>query len=79
MIDFSKAKVGDRVRYIGHLGAKAENGRIKEIPHHTKTSVRVVYHCAGEWDNFMNYTSAMTPIDLLYNGWVEEVDFFEVW
>jgi hypothetical protein len=69
MIDIAKARIGDRVRYIGYLGAKAENGRIKEIPEGQYTSVRVVYHCAGEWRNFMNYTSVLTDIVYLYDGW----------
>jgi hypothetical protein len=40
---------------------------VKEIP--DIHNVRVVYHCAGEWDNFKNYTSALTPIDYLHKGW----------
>lgn len=71
MIDYNKAQVGDRVHYIGHLGGIPENGRIKEIPSHTRDSVRVVYNCANEWDKFMNYTSALTPIDCLFDGWTD--------
>ena len=69
MIDISTLKVGDRVNYIGHEGATPENGMVKEIPNHTNTEVRVVYYCAGEWDNFMNYTSQLTPINKLELGW----------
>ncbi len=69
MIDISTLKVGDRVNHIGHEGATPENGMVKEIPEHTNTEVRVVYHCAGEWDNFMNYTSQLTPINKLELGW----------
>jgi hypothetical protein len=42
---------------------------VKEIPDHTNKHIRVVYNCAGEWDNFMNYTSQLTPIDKLKMGW----------
>jgi hypothetical protein len=61
-----------------------ENGVVKEIPDHTNISeldldlwhvyakglIRVVFNCAGEWDNFKNYTSQLTPIDKLAMGWV---------
>jgi len=46
-----------------------ENGMVKEVPDHTNTSVRVVYNCAGDWDNFMNYTSALTHLSNLRLGW----------
>jgi hypothetical protein len=42
---------------------------VKEIPEHTNIEVRVVFHCAGEWDNFMDYTSQLTPISNLEIGW----------
>ena len=64
MIDTEKVKVGDRVRYINH---GASNGIVKEVTDHEY--IRVVYHCGGDWDNFMNYTGAMTAVrDLIY-GW----------
>ena len=72
MMDIAKLKVGDRVHYIPYEGCDKsiyENGIVKEIPEHTNTEVRVVYHCAGEWDNFMNYTSQLTPITKLEIGW----------
>ncbi len=34
-----------------------ETGRIKSF---TTRYVFVVYHCAGEWDNFADYTAAST-------------------
>ena len=61
--------VGDSVTYVPDHG-KQEHGVVKEIPEHTKDSVRVVYHCNGEWHNFRNYTSAMTPLDKLKKGWL---------
>jgi hypothetical protein len=71
MMDIAKMKVGDKVHYQPpHYGEeKWENGMIKEIPSHTNSSVRVVYNCAGDWDNFMNYTSALTNIKDLESGW----------
>lgn len=72
MLDIAQLKIGDKVHYIGFKGSKPENGRVKEIPENEIHNVRVVYHCAGEWDNFMNYTSALTPIDRLHKGWNHE-------
>ena len=71
IIDSSKLIVGDKVHYQpDHYGPqKWENGIIKEIPDHTLTSVRVVFNCAGDWDNFMNYTSALTDLKDLFEGW----------
>lgn len=72
MIDFFKAKVGDKVCYLpDHYRTEGrwENGIIKEIPTHTNKEVRVVFNCAGEWDNFMNYTSQLTPVKDLHKGW----------
>lgn len=72
MIDIAKLKIGDRVHYIPFEGcdeSQYENGLVKEIPNHTNTEVRVVYSCGGDWDNFMNYTSALTPISKMGMGW----------
>lgn len=77
MIDIAKAKVGDKVHYIGFKNGPAENGRIKEIPDGQFKAVRVVYHCAGEWDNFMNYTSQLTDVSDLYPGWTHEPEVEE--
>ena len=72
MIDIANLKIGDRVHYIPFEGcdpSQYENGVVKEIPEHTNTAIRVVYHCGGEWDNFMNYTSQLTNINQLKLGW----------
>jgi hypothetical protein len=72
MIDISKLKVGDKVCYQPEhykLDGRYENGMVKEIPEHTNTSIRVVYNCAGNWDNFKDYTSALTDIRDLIIGW----------
>jgi hypothetical protein len=72
MIDISKIKIGDRVSYRPFKGCDPsliENGMVKEIPDHTNDSIRVVFNCAGEWNNFADYTSQLTSIDQLEIGW----------
>ncbi len=71
MIDISKLKIGQKVHYQPkHFKEDIwENGMVKEIPDHTNLAVRVVYNCGGDWDNFMNYTSALTNIDALHIDW----------
>lgn len=70
-LDQAKLKIGDKVCYQPeHYGPdRWENGMIKEIPEHTTKMVRVVYNCAGNWDNFQNYTSALTDLSDLKLGW----------
>lgn len=70
-MDISKLKIGDKVYYQPSHYEKDEweNGMVKEIPDHTTTAIRVVYNCAGDWDNFKNYTAAMTSITDLKLGW----------
>lgn len=72
MIDISKLKVGDKVCYQPEHYRKDEyeNGMVKEIPDHTNTSIRVVYNCNGDWDNFKDYTSALTDLVDLDLGWL---------
>ena len=71
MIDIAKLKIGDKVYYQpAHYGEDQwENGMVKEIPDHTNQSIRVVYNCGGDWDNFKNYTSALTNLRDLKLGW----------
>ena len=70
-IDIAKLRIGDKVYYQPHYFGedKWENGIVKEIPEFTTTSVRVVYNCAGDWDNYKDYTSALTNITDLKLGW----------
>ena len=70
-IDIAKLRVGDKVYYQPpYYGEdKWENGIVKEIPEFTTTSVRVVYNCAGDWNNYKDYTSALTNITDLKLGW----------
>lgn len=67
MIDITRLKVGDKVRDVSFRGE--ENGIVKEIRPERKDVVLVVYHCAGEWENFMDYTGASTKISDLKMGW----------
>jgi len=70
-MDRAALRVGDKVHYQPeHYGPdKWDNGIIKEVPDHSPDSVRVVYNCAGDWENFMNYTSALTNLRDLKMGW----------
>jgi len=71
MINIATIKIGDKVCYQpDHYNKdKYENGMVKEIPNHTNIAIRVVYNCGGQWDNFKNYTSALTNIRDLKLGW----------
>lgn len=70
-MDINKLRVGDKVCYqpSHYEEDEWENGMIKEIPSHTNEAVRVVYNCAGNWDRFMEYTSALTNLRDLKMGW----------
>ena len=65
-------KIGLKVHYkpTHFKDDEFEKGVIKEIPEWTTDSVRVVYNCAGNWKEYMNYTSALTNITDLRLGWV---------
>ena len=72
MIDIATVSIGQRVHYKPeHYKAddKFENGIVKEIPEHTNTEIRVVYNCAGDWENYKEYTSQLTPVKHLFTGW----------
>lgn len=79
MIDLANIRVGDKVHYQPeHYGKDEwENGIVKEVPDFATdptsavgyNCIRVVFNCAGEWDNFMNYTSALTRLNDLKLGW----------
>ena len=56
--------VGEKVHYVNH---GCSNGIVKEVTDHEY--VRVVFNCGGDWENFQNYTGAMTPVRNLYRGW----------
>jgi hypothetical protein len=60
--------VGDRVHYEPTYKAP-ENGIVKSIPEEG-LSVFVVYNCDGDWNNYQNYTGALTDVRYLKPGWV---------
>ena len=45
----------------------SENGIVKEVI--STTQVRVVYNCNYDWNNYKDYTSALTHIRNLTVGW----------
>ena len=67
----SELSVGQKVHYQpDHYGKeKWENGIIKEIRQGTDRGVWVVYNCAGNWDRYEDYTSALTNLRDLKLGW----------
>ena len=69
MVDIASLKLGDKVHYIGFEGDEPQNGVVKSIPEDEFNFVFVVYHCAGEWDNYANYTAQRTNVKELYPGW----------
>lgn len=67
----SELQVGDKVHYQPeHYGDDEwENGIVKEIRNGKTDGVWVVYNCAGNWDNYTDYTSALTNLRDLKLGW----------
>ncbi len=65
-------KIGTKVHYVPFEGceeSKIQNGVIKA---HSEMlgSVFVVYNCAGDWENFKDYTGALTKTSQLRDGWI---------
>jgi hypothetical protein len=75
--------VGDHVHYTPFKDCDPlliENGIIKSIDQLSVGFVRVVYKCGGNWDNYMDYTGALTDVRGLKEGWVEKpVVLKKVW
>lgn len=68
-----KPKMGELVHYVPFEGCNVErilNGRIKIVPDDYEGSVRVIFHCNEEWNNMVNYTSALTNVKQLRQGWI---------
>lgn len=70
-MDIAQLKIGAKVHYRHEDWAKNkwQNGIVKEIPENSVTDVRVVFHCAGDWKNFKEYTAQLTPLKDLTQGW----------
>lgn len=64
-------RLGDKVYYQPEHYSEDdwENGRIKEIRSNNHEAVWVVYNCAGKWDNYIDYTGALTNLRDLTIGW----------
>jgi len=68
VLNVALLKVGDKVTYVPSHGAK-EHGIVKSIRDDGKIAW-VVYHCAGNWNRFRDYTGAGTSISDLRKGWI---------
>jgi hypothetical protein len=66
MIYVDYVKIGDKVTY-----KNKEPGVIKAF--FDDGLVRVVYHCDNDWENYQNYTSALTLTKDLDYGWPQSV------
>jgi len=71
IIDIKSLQVGMPVRYqpAHYTEEEWENGIIKEIREGKTDGVWVVYNCAGNWDEYQDYTSALTNLRDLKIGW----------
>lgn len=64
-------KIGDKVTYYNHPFAH-EKGIVKSLHPTRNDVVFVVYNCAGNWENYKNYTAASTPVENLVLGWIDD-------
>jgi len=60
---------GSRVNYTPYEGAAPYNGIVKRHSDDID-KVFVVYHCGGDWENYKDYTAALSPVSNLELGWV---------
>ena len=67
----SEIRVGMKVHYVDTFARNCENGIVKGISQRSEAAF-VVYHCDGKWDEFYNYTGALTMLRDLYPGWRNE-------
>ena len=64
-------KAGQRVTYIPYKDAKEqfhEKGIVKRVKE-DGTGAFVVFHCAGEWKSYQDYTAALCNNEYLIAGW----------
>jgi len=61
-------EIGEKVTYVPAHG-EPERGKVKSLS--GDDHCFVVYHCAGDWRNYQDYTAARTPNHLLRRGWDE--------
>lgn len=69
MIPKEQIESGLKVHYTPAYGNK-ENGIVKSL-NRLGDGAFVVYHCAGDWKNYQDYTGALTDLEDLTLGWVE--------
>lgn len=65
-------KVGQKVHYVGGIG-EPENGIVKAPHPDNPRCIFVVYKCGNNWKDFRNYTSALTALEDLREGWVDQL------
>jgi len=73
-------KIGDKVHYTPWKNcdeSKIQNGIIKSFSNQTLNPF-IVFHCAEDWDNYMNYTGQLTRIECVEEGWFDysKQDYF---
>lgn len=69
MIQINNIKVGDKVHFKQTPDSKRfENGIVKEVLDDYRF-VRVVYNYNDDIDNYTDYTSQLTDVNQLYEGW----------
>jgi hypothetical protein len=71
-------KTGDKVTYTPFVGCAPsllEKGIVKNLSHR-EGFVFVVFHCAGEWDNYRDYTAQACDSSRLEAGWEETCDHY---
>jgi len=71
--ELTKDDVGKWV--VCHLSKGDELGKIKDWTH---KYIYVVYKCAGDWNNFKNYTGVATPPEMLTFSKVKESTINEI-
>jgi hypothetical protein len=69
--DINKLSIGQQVRYQPphYSELEWENGIIKDIRKENPNDIWVVYHCDNNWDNYKNYTAALTKLTDIKIGW----------
>lgn len=67
-----KLEIGKKVCYCPPYmePEQYENGIVKTL-HQNSNKAFVVYNCGGEWENYRNYTAALTDVSDLKEGWDE--------
>lgn len=66
-------KKGEKVTFIGRLDEIPQKGIVKGESGQPGF-VWVVYNCDGDWENYINYTSAITDKKHLFKGWWSRED-----